>query len=248
MSQTHFLVRLFRLARLIAHVLIGLVLAALALPVCNRYLRLGLIQWWCRGLLRSLNIQIEVSGKIPHSHTYGTMLVANHISWVDIHAINSVLPVRFVAKMEIKSWPIFGYLVKKSGTIFIDRSSRRDASRVVSVISSALKHDDNICFFPEGTTTEGLSVWPFKSSILQAAINAQAIVLPVTVRYPLANNQANIAAAYAGETTLIESIGAFLNMRNPKVQLHFCAPIAYTPEQSRQALAQEAHKRISQHL
>jgi 1-acyl-sn-glycerol-3-phosphate acyltransferase len=229
-------------------VLIGLVLSALALPVCNRYLRLGLIQWWCRGLLRALNIQLKISGQVPSSHCHGTMLVANHISWVDIHAINSVIPVRFVAKMEIKSWPIFGYLVKKSGTIFIDRTSRRDASRVVDIISLALKQDDNICFFPEGTTTEGLSVWPFKSSILQAALNAQATVIPLTIRYPLASNQPNIAAAYAGETTLIESIDSFLNMKKPVVHLHFSAPIGYEASHTRQTLAKQAEHIIAQHL
>lgn len=226
----------------------GLVLSALALPVCNRYLRLGLIQWWCRGLLRTLNIQLKISGQVPNNHLYGSMLVANHISWVDIHAINSVIPVRFVAKMEIKSWPIFGYLVKKSGTIFIDRTSRKDASRVVDVISLALKQHDNVCVFPEGTTTEGLSVWPFKSSIMQAAINAQATVIPVTIRYPLASNQPNIAAAYSGETTLIESINAFLTMKQPVVHLHFSAPITYTDANTRQTLAKQAQQTIAQHL
>ena len=83
------------------------------------------------------------------------MFVANHISWSDIHALNSVIPVRFIAKSDIKSWPIFGYLVRKSNTIFVERGKRQEAGRIVDLTKESLSAGDNVCFFPEGTTTDG---------------------------------------------------------------------------------------------
>lgn len=159
-------------------------------------------------------------------HTQHVLFVANHISWVDIHAINTVIPVRFVAKLEIKDWPVFGYLIRKSGTIFINRTRQRDAARVVKVVTQALQLGDNLCVFPEGTTTEGFEVLPFKSSLIQAAIDAKATVIPIAIRYPLADGNPNPAAAYAGDTTMAESMQALLDMQTPAMHLHFCAPIA----------------------
>lgn len=169
--------------------------------------------------------------------------MANHISWVDIHAINSVIPVRFVAKLEIKDWPVFGYLIRKSGTIFINRTRQRDAARVVKVVSQALQQGDNLCVFPEGTTTEGFEVLPFKSSLIQAAIDANATVIPIAIRYPLPDGRSNAAAAYAGETTMAESMLALLNMQTPTMHLHFCAPIAASAF-DRQHLAALAREEI----
>lgn len=238
------IVRGWRITRIITHTLIGVTLAAIALPVCNRWMRLGLIQWWCKRLLHCFNLQVTTSGTLPDIRTHGVLFVANHISWADIHAINSVIPVRFVAKMEIRHWPIFGYLVRKSGTIFINRSRHRDAARVIQIASHALRLNDNLCVFPEGTTTEGLNVLPFKSSLLQAAIEADTLIIPVAIRYPLANGEVNLEAAYAGETSLGESMHAYLNMPQPAVHLHFCPPIAATGF-SRQQLAQQTHACIS---
>lgn len=225
----------------------GVTLATLALPVCNRRMRLALIQWWCKHLLHCFHFKTTHSGVLPDHHTQGVLFVANHISWSDIHALNGIIPVRFVAKMEIKDWPVFGYLVRKSGTIFINRTRQRDAARVVNLCSEALRDQDNLCVFPEGTTTEGMSVLPFKSSLLQAAISAGTQVVPVAIHYPRADGQPNRAAAYAGDTSLFESMGRLLNMQQPHVHLHFC-PAIDASQHTRQALAQVAHASISSAL
>ncbi|MFD1123395.1 lysophospholipid acyltransferase family protein [Methylophilus flavus] len=247
LTKTPFLIRGWRIARISLHVLIGLTLATLVLPVANRNVRTAIIQWWCRRLLRCFNITLTISGALPGKDTHGVLFVANHISWVDIHAINSLLPVRFVAKLEVRNWPVFGYLVRKSGTIFINRTRQRDAARVVQIASNALKLRDNLCVFPEGTTTEGTQVLPFKSSLIQAAIDANTIVIPVAIRYAQPDGSLNLAAAYAGETTMVESMLAFIHMRSPTVHLHFCHPIL-AREMSRQALAELAHAEITQVL
>lgn len=247
MSPTSTLIRGWRITRILLHTLTGVFLAAVVLPASSSASRRRLIQWWCRRLLTCFNLQVTASGSLPSADTQGVLFVANHISWSDIHAINSLIPVRFVAKVEIKDWPVFGYLVRKSGTLFINRLRQRDAARVVHLCSHALQFKENLCVFPEGTTTEGYSVLPFKSSLIQAAISADSWVVPIAIHYPLPTGGINVAAAYAGDTSLVESMRAFLNMRTPSVHLHFCAPIRATHYQ-RQALAQLAHQHITEAL
>lgn len=206
-----------------------------------------LIRWWSKKILHCFNFRITISGERPITQTQGVLFVANHISWTDIYAINSIIPVRFVAKQEIGKWPVFGYLVRKSGTIFINREVRRDASRVLNITSSALQAQDNLCVFPEGTTTTGVEVLPFKSSLIQSAIDAQANVIPITIHYPLHDGTPNTLAAYYGEVSLAESMQALLNMKQPHVHLHFGAAIS-SRQHSRQTLAQLAQSQIAEHL
>lgn len=153
------------------------------------------------------------------------MFVANHISWSDIHALNSIISLRFIAKSEIKNWPIFGYLVSCANTLFIDRNSKKDARRTIEVASKSLLAGDNLCFFPEGTTTDGTVIKPFKSSLIQAAIVATATIFPVAIRYPNQDGGINTSIAYAGETTLIESMQQMLLQKQPVIELHFLTPI-----------------------
>ena len=247
MPNTSSLIRGWRITRVVIHVLTGITLTALVVPLCSQRIRLALTRWWCRRLLHCFNITLTTSGTLPDASTRSVLFVANHISWTDIYAINSILPVRFIAKMEINDWPVLGYLVRKSGTIFINRGRQRDAARVIEVAKDALVQGDNLCVFPEGTTTEGCSVLPFKSSLIQSAIDASAMIAPVVIRYPLPDGSPNLAAAYAGETTMAESMRAFLNMRAPAVHLHFCQPISATG-MTRQSLAEQAHAEISNML
>ncbi len=171
------------------------------------------------------------------------MFVANHISWSDIHALNSLIPLRFIAKSDIKSWPVFGYLVTKANTLFIDRNKRQDAGRIVEITAESLMAGDNLCFFPEGTTTEGALVLPFKGSVLQAAISANSHVWPVAIRYVNETGGINTEIAYAGETTLIESMQKVLKQKNPVIELHFLEPIN-SVGQNRRDLTQRAYDAI----
>jgi 1-acyl-sn-glycerol-3-phosphate acyltransferase len=246
LQQTHKLVIAYRISRILLHTLLGLAIAAFVWPFIGKLRKLKLTRWWCKLLLRCFNIQVITHGTLPNN-PHRTMFVANHVSWADIHALNSLIPLRFIAKTEIKSWPIFGYLVKKSGTIFIDRSTRKDAARIVTIATDALKSGDNLGFFPEGATTEGTHLLPFKSSIVQSAINADATILPVAIRYSLANGGVNIAMAYAGDTGLGESMLNVLKQKNPVVELHFLPSISplYT---NRQAACRAAYAAISNTL
>jgi 1-acyl-sn-glycerol-3-phosphate acyltransferase len=202
-----------------------LVIAAIVLPLCSNARKLGLVQWWCGGLLRAFHIQVKTFGDLPPANTNGVMFIANHVSWADIHALNSKIALRFVAKSDIKDWPIFGYLVTKANTLFIDRSKRQEAGRIVDTVAQSLIAGDNLCYFPEGTTTDGRQIVPFKSSVLQAAINANASIWPVAIRYVNQDGSINTEMAYAGETTMIESMKLVIAQKNALVELHFLPPM-----------------------
>ena len=198
------------------------------LPLIKKTQQAKLVQWWCKHLLAGFNIKVIRHGFVPDSKTFPTktMFVGNHVSWSDIHALNSTLPLRFIAKSDIKHWPIFGYLAIKCNTLFIDRSKKRDAKRTIDAAVESLNQGDNLCFFPEGTTTDGTKIKPFKTSLIQAAIEAEATIWPVAIFYPNEQGTPNINVAYADETTLPESMQNILAQQQPLVELHFLQPIS----------------------
>lgn len=205
----------------------GVVTAASVFPLSSKLFKLRLIKWWCKRLLDILNVSVTAHGHVPPSYQSANniMFIANHISWVDIHALNSIIPVRFIAKSDIRSWPVFGYLASKANVLFIHRGKRHDAARIVDITARSLQAGDNLCLFPEGTTTDGTEVKTFKGSLIQAAIHADAIVWPIAIRYARKDGSINTEIAYAGDTTLVESIQQVLLQKNPTVELHFLAPI-----------------------
>lgn len=253
MKQNHFLTRYYRISRIFIHTIVGLTLAAIVLPFIHKKSKRSLIKWWCKGLLRAFNIKVVTFGEQPASNVQGMMFVANHISWSDIHALNSLISLKFIAKSEILNWPIFGYLAAKTDALFIDRSKRHEAGRIVELTKESLLAGDNLCFFPEGTTTDGTGinsnglqgplVLAFKSSVLQAAINAKATIWPIAIRYSHPDGSINRKMAYAGDTTLIESMLSVLKQKNPTVSLHFLTPIQASG-QNRRDLSQAAYDAI----
>lgn len=230
-------IRLFRIARMVVHTLYGALIAVTVLPWVGPRRRDLLISHWCRGLLSCLNILVIVKGSPPDIDCHRTMFIANHISWVDIHALNSIRAVRFIAKAEIRGWPIFGWFAQKVNTLFIERTKRHDTGRIVELASESLMAGDNLCFFPEGTTTDGTHVKPFKSSLLQAAINADARIWPFSIHYPDVDGKPNTQMAYYDEVTLPESIQRVLAQPAPIVELHFSPPIQAGGQERRALLA-----------
>ncbi|MEQ1601410.1 MAG: lysophospholipid acyltransferase family protein [Methylophilaceae bacterium] len=227
-TTTSPIIRYFRISRILLHTLVGIIIAASVLPLAGKVRRLQIIHWWCKRLLVAFNIRVISHGHVPQPNQplSKTLFIANHISWVDIHALNSQVSLRFIAKSEIKSWPVFGYLVTKANTLFIERDKRHHAARIVQVVTQSLQAGDNLCLFPEGTTTDGTEIKPFKSSLIQAALLAKASIQPVAIRYPHPDNSINTAMAYAGETTMLESMQRVLQQKNPLIELHFLPPIS----------------------
>ncbi len=243
MLQASLIAQIYRITRVFLHTIIGLIIASIFLPLMAKDTKLAVIKWWCGGLLRAFHIKVITFGELPPPSTKGVMFVANHISWSDIHALNSKIALRFIAKSEIRSWPIFGYLVEKANTLFIDRSKKQEAGKIVGITSASLKSGDNLCFFPEGTTTDGKQVLPFKSSVLQAAIVANSDIWPVAIRYVNLDGSLNTNMAYAGETSLIDSMYEVIKQKYACIELHFLKPID-TAGKDRRQLTQAAYDAI----
>lgn len=232
--------------RLLLHIARGLLTAAIVLPHVVPQRRDEIISNWSRGLLQVFNIRLVTLGEIPAPAAGGIMFVANHVSWVDISAINSVRAVRFVAKAEIRSWPLFGWLTAQANTLFTDRARRQDAKRMVEATANSLRDGDCLCYFPEGTTTDGTRLMPFKSSLMQAAIHAGAPIWPIGIRYPGIDGQPNMNLSYA-DVSLVRSLGNVLKERGPVVELHFAKPIS-TAAADRRELADQARKSIAESI
>ena len=239
--------RIYRSIRLIIHTLYGVVVASTVLPRVSARNRELIISRWSRKLLGVLNIKIVVTGKVPANDVTNVMFIANHISWVDIHALNSVRTVRFVAKSEIRHWPLIGWFAMKVNTLFTERERKQDAGRMVKVATESLKSNDCLCYFPEGTTTDGTEIKPFKSSLIQAAINANSQVWPFAISYPLPDGKPNIEMAYWGDISFFESMKMIIAQRTPVVVMDFLTPIN-PQEHDRRDLANITRQEIAEKL
>lgn len=156
------------------------------------------------------------------------MLLANHISWFDIFALNSVSTARFVAKSEVARWPAIGRLCKGTGTLFIDRESRRDTVRMNKEISSAIAAGHQVAVFPEGTTSDGRSLNPFRSSLLQPAIDCRAAIQPVYLRYVDSNGLPSTTTAYFDDISFGASLWRILGGKGITAELHYLSPVVIT--------------------
>lgn len=143
-------------------------------PWCNRWSQKVL-----RAVMRVSGCRVEARGTVPSSG----LLVANHVSYLDVGAIGSLAPCCFVAKSEVRQWPLVGWLGARGGTIFVRRADRTGAAAQVEELRRALGAGGTVVLFAEGTSSDGRQVLPFGSSLLQAAIEAGVPVAPVSVRY-----------------------------------------------------------------
>ena len=225
----------WRLARVAVHMLHGFV-------VQRRFARMDAaqrearIRWWAAGLLRALDIGFEERGHPPPPGP--RLLVANHVSWLDVAALHASCPrARFVAKREVHGWPLVGRMAADAGTLFIERARRRDALRIVHQLAEVLHEGGTVAVFPEGTTSDGRAVLPFHANMLQAALAASAPLQPVALRYADANGAPSAAVEYVGDTTLGQSLWRIACAEGLCVRLQWLAPHAGADGGDRQALA-----------
>jgi len=220
--------RALRIGRLLAHVLHGLFILTFRFPRLRPAARRETIRRWSARLLRIAGVRLAIrgGGGAPAAGPHGTMLVLNHVSWLDVYAVLAVMPARFVAKSEIRAWPLIGRLVSGAGTLFIERGSRRHARHTNHAIADAMRAGDVIAICPEGTTTEGDRLLPFHAALFQPAVEAGAQVLPLAVRYLDAHGDPTLAAAYVGDTSLASSVWQVVGARGLSVELRFGEEIA----------------------
>jgi len=227
------------------HVLHGVAIVALRFGVLDATQRQQRIGWWSRGLLGAIGVRLVTDGE-PRAGA--NLLVANHISWLDIAALHAVCPrARFVSKSDVRHWPLLGWLIGAVGTLFIERERKRDALRVVHQVAAALQAGESVAVFPEGTTGDGRALLPFHANLLQAAISSEIPVQPVALRYTEPGFDWSPAVSWLGAATLVHSVWAIACAREVQVQVTVL-PARGTAHADRRALAQRLHDDIAQAL
>ena len=244
LSDTRRPVRIFRWLRLLAHVGVGLIAVGLVFRRVSPAWRAHLTGWWARKLLRILNIVLSVHGVRPMGAARNLIIAANHVSWVDIFVISAAHPARFVAKAEIRDWPIAGWLCEKAGTIFIRRTRRSDTAKINELMHAVLAEGATIGFFPEGTTTRGDKLMKFHTSLFEPAVVNAAELAPAAIRYRASDGERNDAVAFIGELSFAESVGLIIRQKSMIAEVTFATPIG-AAGLTRRELAMQAESAIA---
>ena len=223
-KQTPYILRLGLWLLIVLHTIRGVLTLSILFPFLNRQQKDHHIRRWCKRLLKIFGLHLTVEGgELLPSTPY--LLVSNHISWIDIHVINAFKPVRFVAKSEVASWPIFGWMAKQLGTVFIRRDSARHARQVVDQMADVLK-TESVCIFPEGTSSSGESVLPFKPNLFEPAAISDTPVWSLAISYhSRKTGERSLATAFIGDMGLVESMALILKSPDLGVTLHFLPPL-----------------------
>ena len=232
---------LFRFLAVSVWIVLGLLTELLIFPCLGRARRRCIVGGWSRVLLCLCGIRVRPVGE---PLLKGAVLwVSNHVSWLDIFVLNSVRTTSFVAKSDIRRWPVIGLLVAWAGTLFIDRGHRHAVRQAAQQMQGCFDHGDAVGLFPEGTTTDGTTVLPFYSGLFDAALQGGVPTQPVVLRIV---RQGRLAPelAFVGEQTLVANLWWLLGARGVSVECHFLAPIAATEDLSRTALARQAQADI----
>lgn len=199
------------------------------------------LQGVCRRALRVLAVDVESRGEPTH----GAVIVANHLSYLDILVIAALTPVVFVAKKEVRGWPIFGWFAEKAGTRFIDRSRRGDVARIGEELGPVMAAGLGIVLFLEGTTTDGRGVLPFKASLLEPAVREGWRVAPAGLSYVVpAGRSAELEVCWWGEMTLALHLWNFTTLPWVRARVAWGEVIATQPDDDRKALATRLHERV----
>lgn len=213
------------LTRVLWHALAGFLTIVFVFPWLAPAARQARVQVWAQGMLRVLGLRLRLLGQPVAQGP--ALIVSNHISWLDILALHAARYCRFVSKSDVHHWPLIGRMAAGAGTLFIERASRRDALRVVHHMSDSLRAGDVLAVFPEGTTTDGVSLLPFHANLLQAAIAADAPVQPVALGFiDAGTGQRSLAPCYVGDDSLVGSLWRTLTSGPIMVVVHFGAPQA----------------------
>jgi len=237
--------RFLTLLRLIGHVFKGCFILLLVFPCLKAEQRHHSIRTWCQQLLGIFQMHLSVIGAegLEDAHY---LIAANHISWIDIHVINAFKPHYFVAKAEVASWPIFGWMAKQLGTLFIERGKASSIRKMVPELAAQLGQKA-ICIFPEGTSTDGWQVAPFKPNLFEAAIVASAPVYALAIQYfDLQTGKKTTAPAFIGDMGLLDSMWRLICSPPICAEIHISAKLPVLDD--RKALAELSQSLIAAQL
>ncbi|MGY4684940.1 lysophospholipid acyltransferase family protein [Micromonospora aurantiaca (nom. illeg.)] len=233
-----------RLLGVLGMLLAGTGLVAL-LPVLPAARGRAASRGWARWTLRTLGVRLLVRGRAPRGRA---LLVANHVSWLDVLAVIAVSPARMLAKREVRSWPLVGALAAAAGTVFVDRSRPRDLPATVARVAGALRSGRSVAVFPEGTTWCGAATdcrpsRGFRPAMFEAAVAAGAPVVPLSLGYRYAGDPSTLPA-FLGEETLWASMRRVLAARDLTVSVTVSAALHPAEGADRRALARIAEAAV----
>jgi len=232
----------WRAARLGLHLLAGALLTALFHRPhgsgVKRRVNQNLVMWWHRRLCRVIGLDLQVRGTPVCG---GALLVANHVSWLDIPVLGSLCRTGFLSKAEVRQWPVVGWMAAAAGTAFIRRGGHQTAD-IRGQLASHITGGGRVALFPEGTTTEGGAVGPFYPRLFAAALDANAQVQPVAIRY-FSGESLDPVAPFVDDESFGRHLWRVLGHRIDRVEVVFCPPLQ-PPHGDRRQLAEAARKAI----
>jgi 1-acyl-sn-glycerol-3-phosphate acyltransferase len=229
---------------MILHLLLGVSIVLLLYPFLGLERRHTVVRWWSHRVLSLCGMTLVVKGDLPAGPR---LFVMNHISWLDIYALNALKPSHFVAKSEIRGWPLIGLLCDRAGTIFIERGKRHAVHQVIHQLAERMQQGHTAAAFPEGTTTRGDQLLPFHANLLQAAIEARVPVTPVALRY-WHHEQRSEVPAYVEGMTLVESMSKVVMTPGMVAELTLLPELHPEEFKTRHALAKAAQDIMSRYL
>ncbi|MFJ8105955.1 lysophospholipid acyltransferase family protein [Streptomyces sp. NPDC096132] len=218
-----------------------LVLVGVVLSPAGAWIPAGATRRWSRAVVRAAGVRIRVTGGTA-PRTGGLLLVANHISWLDIPLLAGVRPARMLAKTEIRNWPVAGALAAR-GALFIDRDRLRALPGTVARIAEAMGSGQAVAVFPEGSTWCGRAQGHFRRAAFQAALDAGVPVQPVRIRYRDGRGAASTAAAYVGDDSLLTSLWRVASARGLVAEVEVLPLIEPGGHADRRTLARAAEAR-----
>ncbi len=235
-----------KLLRLIAEIARGALILRWQFPTLPANDRLRQIQTWSRRMLMILNLEIEPDGLARVDGP--ALIVANHLSWLDILVIQSLMPAVFVAKEEVRHWPLIGSMAKTCGAIFVKRTSPQSVRAMVDSTVAIYQQGRSVVGFPEGTSTDGSDLGTFHANIFEGAVQCAALVHPVTLRYVhTQTGQPADAALFIGDMSLWKSLRRVMATPSITALAHIGADLS-SQGHTRKSLAKQAHRSIRDQL
>ena len=230
--------------KIILHIVLVVPLCLLIL-ISTKNQQERIVRFWCKRLLAIFEINVEVTGLETYlANQKKYLMVANHISWMDIIVIQSIKPCIFVAKSDVASWPLFGLVAQMTGTIFIKRDKVSDIKKALKKMKRRLIKR-SVCIFPEGTSSNGRYLLPFKSNLFQSSIDTQKSILPLCLRYEQKNTYTD-KTAFVDDMSLLDSIIKIKQEKDIRAIVDVLQPIS--PRYNRKELASYTQEIIRNNL
>ena len=203
-----------------------------------------ILVYWSRLVCFICGIKVYVHGEKPKAPV---LLVANHVSWLDIPIIHSLMLAGFVAKSEIKYWPILGWVTLIADTLFLKRGNAESRKGVLSQIKKRLNNGRSVAIFPEGTVTDGSYLRTFHRQLIHAAIDTKTPVFPVAIKFLKADGTRNDQVGFLNNEFFITHVWRILSLPNSKVEIH-CGELITDYELGTRAVTLQARSQIEQEL